>query len=162
MYHSDYESDFDGRIPVRWRPSSAGRGGYHSDTSDAQNPRPDQNYRRVQLPSSHWKTASARSRQRAASAMAGAISSPPCPHQWESHEEIARLEASLNTGKTSKKIISLPENASAGSLEERDTSYNCFFISPILSFMISPNKGGSKFTGYPGRVLQNGGYDFAY
>ena len=71
MYHSDYESDLEGRIPVRWRPS-------HSDNEDA-----DLNFRRIRPVLKEGKGDTERR------------PSPPCPHQWESHEDIARMQEQL-------------------------------------------------------------------
>lgn len=79
MYHSDYyDSDWDASpIPPKWKPC-------HSDTEDLQ----PMKYRSVKpkLKSSEKKPRSV---------------SPPCPHVWESHEDIEKLEKSLR-----KKIIS--------------------------------------------------------
>lgn len=75
MYHSDYESDWDGPpiVPTKWR-------SYHSDTEDYW-----PQYRSVK-PKLRM-TASMRNAERKPS--------PPCPHKWESHEEIERLEREM-------------------------------------------------------------------
>ena len=80
--HSDYESDWDASpIPPKWRPS-------HSDTEDLGFG--SMKYRRVkpQLKSGNKSGEGKRPQP-----------SPPCPHQWESHDDIARLEISLREGR---------------------------------------------------------------
>ncbi len=72
MYHSDYESDLEGPIPSRWR-------AYASDSEDTKL----LVYRRVQ-PVLDRRGPKKERKQ-----------SPPCPHVWESHEDIARLERDL-------------------------------------------------------------------
>ena len=73
MYHSDYESDFEGRIPVRWKSC-------HSDTEDT--------VAGFRVVKPRLKTNSSR-RQPERKV------SPPCPHQWESHEDIELLEKEM-------------------------------------------------------------------
>lgn len=75
MYHSDYESDFEGNIGVKWRSAI-------SDTEDM-----DPAYRKVVPRLSRGFTEERSERK----------PSPPCPHQWESHEDIDKLEQKLKT-----------------------------------------------------------------
>ena len=78
MYHSDYESDLEGPIPSKWR------SGYYSDT-DGNNR--IHKYRKIKpkLVKKNENTSSERK------------PSPPCPHKWESHETIEKLEQQLRT-----------------------------------------------------------------
>lgn len=80
MYHSDYyDSDWDASpIPPKWKPC-------HSDTEDLQ----------------PMKYRSVKPKLKSSSEKKPRSVSPPCPHVWESHEDIERLEKSLR-----KKIIS--------------------------------------------------------
>ena len=90
--HSDYESDWDASpIPPKWRPS-------HSDTEDLGFG--SMKYRPVkpQLKSGN-KSGSGKPRPQP---------SPPCPHQWESHDDIARLEISLREGRRRPASYSRP------------------------------------------------------
>ncbi len=79
MYHSDYDSDWDSGRPLpKWRP-------YYSDTEDF-----------MQFKSVKPKlmmTTSQRNNNKERRP------SPPCPHKWESHEEIEKLEADLRKTK---------------------------------------------------------------
>ena len=80
MYHSDYESEWESaKMQTKWRP-------YHSDTEDLVEPK----YRSVKP--------KLKSRGEAAKASEHAPRrqpSPPCPHQWESHEDIENLQREL-------------------------------------------------------------------
>ena len=83
MYHSDYESDFEGNIGVKWR-------AYQSDTEEW-----DIHYRKVKpVLSKGFSNTNLERRP-----------SPPCPHKWESHEDIDKLESELKRPKTNVKII---------------------------------------------------------
>ena len=75
MYHSDYESDFEGRIPVRWKSC-------HSDTEDTM----DTTGFRVVKPRLRTVGQTGRPERKV---------SPPCPHKWESHEDIEQLERDM-------------------------------------------------------------------
>ncbi len=88
MYFSDYETDLECAIPAKWRP-----GGYCSD-NDEWSPR----FRSVRLGVD-------RSRERR-SGDCERHPSPPCPHKWESHEEIDRLIAELKKPFGSRTIFS--------------------------------------------------------
>ncbi len=76
MYHSDYESDYESRIPVIWKPC-------HSDSEEK-----DFNFRRVQPIIQHPRAKPERK------------PSPPCPHRWETHDEVDQLEKELKTKKS--------------------------------------------------------------
>ena len=76
MYHSDYESDYESRIPVIWKPC-------HSDSEEK-----DFNFRRVQPIIQHPRKKPDRK------------PSPPCPHRWETHDEVDQLEKELKTKKS--------------------------------------------------------------
>ena len=80
MYHSDYESDLDGPIPAKWR-------SYNSDTDEGNHVL---KYRKVKpkLPCRNNQLTTERN------------PSPPCPHKWESHEEIEKLEEKLRKKKS--------------------------------------------------------------
>ena len=78
MYHSDYESDLESPIKATWRP-------YHSDTEDL-----EAKFRSVKPKLK--ATASSRLQNRKTNA---ASEEPPCPHQWESHEDIEKLEREM-------------------------------------------------------------------
>ena len=80
MYHSDYESDLEGPIPSKWR-------SYCSDTEDNNR---IQKYRKVK-PKLVRKSEIVPSERKP---------SPPCPHKWESHETIEKLEEQLRNKKT--------------------------------------------------------------
>ena len=81
IYHSDYESDWDASpIPPKWRPC-------HSDTEDLG---PSMKYRSVKPKLKPGKKTIGSGKPQP---------SPPCPHQWESHEDIARLETYLREGR---------------------------------------------------------------
>ena len=83
MYHSDYETDLECSIPAKWK-------AYCSDTEG------HYRYKRVSAPkNAGGKTGVPKERQK----------SPPCPHVWESHEEIDRLEQKLK--KSSVNLSSL-------------------------------------------------------
>ena len=79
MYSSDYESDLEGTIPTKWR-------AYNSDTEDScyitryRKVRPKFIKQSEQVPPERKP-------------------SPPCPHKWESHDDIERLEAKLRQKK---------------------------------------------------------------
>ena len=73
MYYSDYESDFEGNIGVKWRAT-------HSDNEDL-----DIFYRKVKPSLSKGFSQQKFERQ----------DSPPCPHKWESHEDIEKLEREM-------------------------------------------------------------------
>ena len=73
MYYSDYESDFDGSIGIRWR-------GAQSDTEDV-----DSSYRRVTPVLTKGFSQQSLDRK----------PSPPCPHQWESHEDIDQIQREI-------------------------------------------------------------------
>ena len=75
MYHSDYESDFEGNIGVKWRSAV-------SDTEDT-----DPRYKKVRPVLTQGFSRKSKERN----------PSPPCPHQWESHEDIDKLENQLKT-----------------------------------------------------------------
>ena len=75
MYHSDYESDLESPIKTTWRP-------YHSDTEDL-----EAKFRSVKP---KLKAAFSRPNRRT-----NASEEPPCPHQWESHEDIEKLEREM-------------------------------------------------------------------
>ena len=77
MYYSDYESDFEGNIGVKWRSAI-------SDTEDM-----DPAYRKV-VPSLSRGFTRERSERKP---------SPPGPHQWESHEDIDKLEQKLKANR---------------------------------------------------------------
>ena len=83
MYHSDYESDFEGSIGVRWRSAV-------SDTEDV-----DPRYRKVQPILSRGFKGKSTERN----------PSPPCPHQWESHEDIDKLENELKTKRNLVRLV---------------------------------------------------------
>ena len=76
MYHSDYESDFEGKIQPKWRPSV-------SDTEDS-----ERSYRKIEP------------QLRQAVPMKDREQSPPCPHKWESHEDIEKLSQKLKMKKS--------------------------------------------------------------
>ena len=80
MYHSDYESDLEGPIPAKWR-------SYNSDTDEGNKLL---KYRKVKpkLPCRNDRLTKERN------------PSPPCPHKWESHEEIEKLEEKLRKKKS--------------------------------------------------------------
>ena len=80
MYHSDYESDLEGPIPSKWR-------SYCSDTEDNNR---IQKYRKVK-PKLVRKSENVPSERKP---------SPPCPHKWESHETIEKLEEQLRNKNT--------------------------------------------------------------
>ena len=71
LYQSDYESDIDGGEPlkVKWR-------AYSSDSENVQQPK----YRKVK-PNLTAQRSTKRKRR----------ISPPCPHKWESHEDIDQM-----------------------------------------------------------------------
>ena len=84
MYYSDYESDFEGNIGVKWRASQ-------SDTEDL-----DNLYRKVHpVLSKGFKKQQKPERQ----------PSPPCPHKWESHDEIDQLASELRKPKRVSKVV---------------------------------------------------------
>ena len=70
MYHSDYESDWEGSIKPKWR-------AYNSDTEH------DSVYRNVKP-----KLKDVKKRERKPS--------PPCPHKWESHDDIEKFKLFRN------------------------------------------------------------------
>ncbi|XP_059093271.1 muscle M-line assembly protein unc-89-like isoform X2 [Tigriopus californicus] len=76
MYHSDYDTDWEGALPAKWKPC-------YSDAEDLY-------YKRVR-PQLDWNRNSRRPERNP---------SPPCPHKWESHEEIDKLVASLKDQRT--------------------------------------------------------------
>ena len=79
--HSDYESDWDASpIPPKWRPS-------HSDTED------------LGFGSMKYRPVKPQLKSGNKSGKPRPQPSPPCPHQWESHDDIARLEMSLREGR---------------------------------------------------------------
>ena len=80
MYYSDYESDLEGPIPTKWR-------SYCSDTEDGNR---IQKYRKVK-PKLVRKTENVPYDRKP---------SPPCPHKWESHETIEKLEEQLRNKKS--------------------------------------------------------------
>ena len=77
MYYSDYESDFESNIGVKWR-------GTQSDTEDT-----EFFYKKVRPVLSKGFSQQTLERK----------PSPPCPHQWESHEDIDRLENEIRKRK---------------------------------------------------------------
>ena len=80
MYHSDYESDWDASpIPPKWRPC-------HSDTEDL-------------VGASKYRSVKPKLKQGRQRSNEKRPPSPPCPHQWESHEDIENLEKSLREGR---------------------------------------------------------------
>ena len=105
MYYSDYESDFEGNIGVRWR-------GTQSDAEDV-----DSSYRKVKPILSKGFSQQSLDRK----------PSPPCPHQWESHEDIDILQEEIknwnvltkrvNTHKSDEKV-NLMDNADSSDSEE--------------------------------------------
>ena len=106
MYHSDYESDYESRIPVIWKPS-------YSDSEEK-----DFKFRRVQ-PIIPEPTAKPERKP-----------SPPCPHSWETHDQVDRLEQELKTRKyisvktmkveqLSQKLEKLTRETSSQRREER-------------------------------------------
>ena len=86
MYHSDYDSDWGEPIKPTWRP-------YHSDTEDLE-PKP-----RFRSVTPKLKT-TATSFAAPTSNTSERRPSPPCPHQWESHEDIEKMELSLKRNQT--------------------------------------------------------------
>lgn len=87
MYFSDYDSDWGDTSPIRakWRP-------YHSDAEDLE-PAPE--FRSVKP---YLKSGNAvRSVER--------CPSPPCPHQWESHEDVERLEKELRSRRHNNHVL---------------------------------------------------------
>ena len=75
MYHSDYESEWESaKMQTKWRP-------YHSDTEDLVEPK----YRSVKPKLKSKDLEHNRCRH----------PSPPCPHQWETHEDIENLQKEL-------------------------------------------------------------------
>ena len=78
MYHSDYESDLESPIKTTWRP-------YHSDTEDLEA------FAKFRSVKPKLKTAAATT----SSSRKTNADEPPCPHQWESHEDIEKLEREL-------------------------------------------------------------------
>ena len=105
MYYSDYESDFEGNIGVRWR-------GTQSDAEDV-----DSSYRKVKPILSKGFSQQSLDRK----------PSPPCPHQWESHEDIDILQEEIknwnvltrtvNTHKSDEKV-NLMDNADSSDSED--------------------------------------------
>ena len=78
MYHSDYESDLESPIKTTWRP-------YHSDTEDLEA------FAKFRSVKPKLKIAAATT----SSSRKTNADEPPCPHQWESHEDIEKLEREL-------------------------------------------------------------------
>ena len=88
--HSDYESDWDASpIPPKWRPS-------HSDTED------------LGFGSMKYRPVKPQLKSGNKSGKPRPQPSPPCPHQWESHDDIARLEMSLREGRRTPVSYSRP------------------------------------------------------
>ena len=78
MYHSDYESDLESPIKTTWRP-------YHSDTEDLEA------FAKFRSVKPKLKIAAATT----SSSRKTNADEPPCPHQWESHEDIEKLEREM-------------------------------------------------------------------
>lgn len=96
MYHSDYDTDWEGALPAKWKPC-------YSDAEDLY-------YKRVK-PKLDFKESSRSSERKP---------SPPCPHKWESHEEIKKLVASLKDQKTDlrKEMQSIKTSQLTENIEE--------------------------------------------
>ena len=90
MYHSDYESDFEGTIRVKWRAAQ-------SDTEDS-----DFIYKRVHP--ELRRGFKQRNQERKAS--------PPCPHMWESHEDIEKMENEMKNQKRARLLKIREKNRS--------------------------------------------------
>ena len=102
MYHSDYESDLEGPIPVKWRAA-------YSDTEDS-----ELSYRRVTPKLKKGLNQRNEERKR----------SPPCPHMWESHEEIEKLENELKNTRRNQIIMKTREKNKV-SLYAETTTNSC-------------------------------------
>ena len=99
MYYSDYESDFDGNIGIRWR-------GAQSDTEDV-----DSSYRRVKPVLSKGFSQQSLDRK----------PSPPCPHHWESHEEIDEIQREIRNWN----VLTRNNNShKSGEINKNDISRN--------------------------------------
>ena len=93
MYHSDYESDWEGNIKPKWR-------AYNSDTEH------DLVYKKVKP---NLKEVRQRKDRKP---------SPPCPHKWESHEEIERLEAELSRASSKRSSAEVVKEVKTSTLQE--------------------------------------------
>ena len=104
MYHSDYESDLECSIPAKWR-------SYNSDTEEGSKVG---RYRKVKLklPKENEKSESERK------------PSPPCPHKWESHEDIEKLEEQLRNKRSDflEQVALLKSAKLSNTLEKKVTT----------------------------------------
>ena len=100
MYYSDYESDFEGNIGVRWR-------GTQSDAEDI-----DSLYRKVKPILSKGFSQQSLDRK----------PSPPCPHQWESHEDIDILQEEIKNWNVLTRTVNTHKSDEKLTLDNADSS----------------------------------------
>ena len=100
MYYSDYESDFEGNIGVRWR-------GTQSDAEDV-----DSLYRKVKPILSKGFSQQSLDRK----------PSPPCPHQWESHEDIDILHEEIKNWNVLTRTVNTHKSDEKVTLDIADSS----------------------------------------
>ena len=100
MYYSDYESDFEGNIGVRWR-------GTQSDAEDV-----DSSYRKVKPILSKGFSQQSLDRK----------PSPPCPHQWESHEDIDILHEEIKNWNVLTRTVNTHKSDEKVTLDNADSS----------------------------------------
>ena len=100
IQHSDYDSDWEASpIPPKWRPC-------HSDTEES-------------TPTLRYRSVKPKLRAASVGHVEPRPASPPCPHQWESHEDIENLERSLRQRPTMVQTLDRKRN-SASSLLTRN------------------------------------------